>query len=106
MDNFMQPDLENKLIELIQSNYQVKKIESNMEVYFLPDGKTLEMYPKFYFEGDSFNSRTTHDLKVNEVLDEMKLIIQSYLESNGATNIKFYIDRPQGEEVEILSRSK
>lgn len=91
LENNIWAKLESHINSVIQKRFKTgAKINSDMRVNQLP-GNIFELYPKFWFEGETDRTKTEIQKDVSDLLKTIKIEIKTVLNSIGITDVKFHI---------------
>lgn len=96
MDSTMNTNLQTTLNSKLLGNYTNTSVGSKMKIS--PFGLGYEMYPKIFFTGDSSKTIIQHNLFADLTMNDLKDIVNIYLQANNAKNIIWFIDYSSGEQ--------
>ena len=93
LNNTVKTPFEAKINQVLTANFTSYSLGFK---YKLNDmgGNSWELYPKFFVSGDTNLTQGQLETAVSNLLGELKTILKTNFESNGATNVKFHITYP------------
>ena len=93
LNNTVKTPFEAKINQVLTANFVSYSLEFKYKLIDL-GGNTWQIYPKFSVSGETNLTQGQLITGISNLLAELKTILKTNFEANGATNVQFHIQYP------------
>ena len=93
LNNTVKTPFEAKINQVLTANFVSYSLEFKYKLIDL-GGNTWQIYPKFSVSGETNLTQGQLVTGISNLLAELKTILKTNFEANGATNVQFHIQYP------------
>lgn len=93
--NTVWPEMRDVIITKLDNNFDTYTIEKSLKVQKI-QGDTWEFYPKFVISGETTLTRQQLRNGFDSTIDNLKDILQTHMEIQEATNVKYHMHKSIG----------